>query len=94
MALPVTVAGHQVYGVKINPGMGYRIYHTTGVATNGQPEGEYMVTSVNNVNSGCCFDYGNAETDGGDDGNGTMDAVYFGTLCWFGGVVADPPCAG
>ncbi|HZR42197.1 MAG TPA: arabinofuranosidase catalytic domain-containing protein [Ktedonobacteraceae bacterium] len=95
MALPVTVGGHQVYGVKIDPGMGYRIYHTTGVATNGQPEGMYMVTSASYVNSGCCFDYGNAETDGGDDGNGTMDAVYFGTLCWFGYVVeSNQPCAG
>jgi len=28
--------------------------------------------------SGCCFDYGNAETDNNDDGLGTMEAVYFG----------------
>ena len=27
---------------------------------------------------GCCFDYGNAETDSHDDGKGTMEAVYFG----------------
>jgi hypothetical protein len=40
------------------------------------------------VNSGCCFDYGNAETNNRDNGNGHMDAVYFGTLCWFG------PCSG
>jgi hypothetical protein len=39
------------------------------------------------VNSGCCFDYGNAETNARDNGNGHMGAVYFGTLCWFGGVV-------
>ncbi len=95
MALPVTVGGHHVYGVKIDTGMGYRIYHTKGVATNGQPEGMYMVAGGTYYNSGCCFDYGNAETDGGDDGNGTMDAVYFGTLCWFGYVVEpNQPCAG
>lgn len=93
MALPVTVAGHQVFGVKVTPGVGYRIYHATGVATGSQPQGAYMVTSASFVNSGCCFDYGNAETDGHDDGNGTMDAVYFGTLCWFGFVVPDPPCS-
>ena len=45
-------------------------------------ETEYMVTSQNNLIDGCCFDYGNAETDSHDDGNGTMEAVYFG-----GGVV-------
>jgi hypothetical protein len=94
MALPETVAGHQVYGVKVTPGVGYRIFHATGVATGSEPQGAYMVTSASYVNSGCCFDYGNAETDGSDDGNGTMDAVYFGTLCWFGYVVSDPPCAG
>jgi hypothetical protein len=93
MALPVTVAGHQVYGVKVTPGVGYRIYHTSGVATGSQPQGVYMVTSASFVNSGCCFDYGNAEADGNDDGNGTMDAVYFGTLCWFGYVVPGQ-CAG
>ena len=31
------------------------------------------------VNGGCCFDYGNAETDNLDDGKGTMEALYFGT---------------
>ena len=30
-------------------------------------------------NGGCCFDYGNAETDNNDDGKGTMEALYFGT---------------
>jgi hypothetical protein len=47
-----------------------------------------MVASGNHVNSGCCFDYGNAETSNNDTGNGHMDAVYFGTLCWF------TPCNG
>ena len=41
-----------------------------------------MVTSQNGLVDGCCFDYGNGETDSRDDGNGTMEAVYFG-----GGVV-------
>jgi hypothetical protein len=45
-ALPITAGGHQVYGVSISPGMGYRNNATTGVATNGQPEGMYMVTSA------------------------------------------------
>ena len=39
-----------------------------------------MVASGTHVNSGCCFDYGNAETNNRDNGNGHMDAVYFGHL--------------
>jgi len=87
-ALPVMAGGNKVYGVDINAGNGYRNDHTSGVATGSQPQGAYMVTSANHVNSGCCFDYGNAETNNDDNGNGHMDAVYFGTLCWFG------PCTG
>jgi hypothetical protein len=87
-ALPVMAGGHKVYGVYISPGMGYRDDHTAGVATGSQPQGAYMVASGNHVNNGCCFDYGNAETSNNDTGNGHMDAVYFGTLCWF------TPCNG
>jgi len=87
-ALPVLAGGHKVYGVYISPGMGYRDDHTTGVATGSQPQGAYMVASGTHVNNGCCFDYGNAETNNDDNGNGHMDAVYFGTLCWF------TPCTG
>jgi non-reducing end alpha-L-arabinofuranosidase len=74
-ALPVTAGGHQVYGVLISPGMGYRNNRTLGVAVRGQPEGMYMVSSGTHFNSGCCFDYGNAETSGADTGAGHMDAV-------------------
>src|SRR6266702_1943986 len=87
-ALPVMAGGHKVYGVFVSPGTGYRDDATTGVATGSQPQGAYMVASGTHVNSGCCFDYGNAETNNRDNGNGHMDAVYFGTLCWFG------PCNG
>ena len=78
-----------VYGVLIKPTMGYRagctgcgVVTPKGTATGDEAETEYMVTSQNNLVDGCCFDYGNAETDSHDDGNGTMEAVYFG-----GGVV-------
>ncbi|HEU5428655.1 MAG TPA: alpha-L-arabinofuranosidase B [Actinocrinis sp.] len=82
-ALPVSLGGHTVYGVEISAGMGYRNDATSGVAVNGQPEGMYMVTSGTHVNSGCCFDYGNAETSNRDTGNGHMDAINFSTECWF-----------
>ena len=74
-ALPITAGGHQVYGVSISPGMGYRNNRTSGVAVNGKPEGMYMVSSGTHFNSGCCFDYGNAETSATDTGAGHMDAV-------------------
>ncbi|MFD8739381.1 alpha-L-arabinofuranosidase B [Streptomyces sp. NPDC059618] len=87
-ALPVTAGGHQVYGLEISAGMGYRDNSTSGIATGGAAEGMYMVTSGTHVNGSCCFDYGNAETNNQDTGNGHMDAINFGTECWFS------PCYG
>ncbi len=74
-ALPMTAGGHPVYGVSISPGMGYRNNRTSGVAVKGKPEGMYMVSSGTHFNSGCCFDYGNAETSATDTGAGHMDTV-------------------
>ncbi|MGW4521863.1 alpha-L-arabinofuranosidase B [Amycolatopsis sp. NPDC004378] len=87
-ALPVTAGGHQVYGASFSGRMGYRDNSTSGVARNGQAEGMYMITSGTHVNGACCFDYGNAETNNQDTGNGHMDALNFGTECWF------QPCHG
>ncbi|WP_329171590.1 arabinofuranosidase catalytic domain-containing protein [Streptomyces sp. NBC_01477] len=87
-ALPVTVAGHPVYGVLVTPGTGYRRTDAAGVAVGGRPESMYMVASGTHVNGGCCFDYGNAEHTVSDTGNGHMDAVYIGTRCHL------PPCTG
>jgi non-reducing end alpha-L-arabinofuranosidase len=80
-ALPVTVAGHPVYGVKITPGTGYRDNAATGVAVNGEPETMYEVTSSTYVNNKCCMDFGNTETSNNDNGNGHMDAVSYSTRC-------------
>ncbi len=87
-ALPIIAGGHKVYGLYVSAGVGYRNNVTSGIAKDGEPEGEYMVTSGTHVNNRCCFDYGNAETSGNDTGNGHMDAINFGTECWF------PPCSG
>jgi hypothetical protein len=75
---PVTVMGHKVYGVFIEPGMGLRNDDPKGTAVDDQAEGQYWVISGKHYNSGCCFDYGNAEIDSRDDDNGTMEATYFG----------------
>ncbi|WP_405887566.1 arabinofuranosidase catalytic domain-containing protein [Streptomyces sp. NBC_01136] len=91
MALPVTAAGHQVFGVKVTPGVGYRLDHASGVATGSQPEGIYMVTSSNYTNQWCCFDYGSGENSHTDTGNATMNAIYWGNACWFGGCTGSGP---
>ena len=88
----VTVGGNKVYSLYINAGNSYwRNGSASGVPTGSAPEGLYMVTSGTHVNSGCCFDYGNSETTRRADGAGAMDAIYFGTSCWFGGCSGSGP---
>ena len=88
---PVTIMGHKVYGVYITPGMGLRWNDTKGIAVDDQAEGQYWVIAGNHYNDGCCFDYGNAETDSRDDGDGTMETTYFGnSLGWYHGVEPGP----
>jgi len=86
----VTVGGQKVYSLYINPGNSYWV-NGSGVPTGSAPEGEYMVTSGTHANNGCCFDYGNTETDHKADGNGAMDAINFSTECWFGGCSGTGP---
>ncbi len=86
--LAVTAGGHKVYGVYISPQHGYRKTAASGTARAGQAEGMYMVASGTHVGSDCCFDYGNAEIQVADTGNGHMDAVSIATTCYFA------PCTG
>jgi hypothetical protein len=79
-AAPITIGGHKAYGVFVAPGTGYRNNNTNGVATGDQPEGMYAVFDGTHYNGGCCFDYGNAERNSRDNGNGTMEAIYFGNI--------------
>jgi non-reducing end alpha-L-arabinofuranosidase len=83
-AAPITVDGQHAYGVYIAPGTGYRDDTTTNIATGNAAEGEYAVLDGTHYDSGCCFDYGNAETNNHDDGAGTMEAVYFGSAAGWG----------
>jgi non-reducing end alpha-L-arabinofuranosidase len=86
---PVTIMGHKVYGVFIEPGMGLREDDAKGTAVDDQAEGQYWVINGQHFNNGCCFDYGNAETDSRDDDNGTMETAYYGDATpWFHG---NPP---
>jgi len=56
---------------------------TKAVATGDDPEAMYSVFDAKSFNSYCCFDYGNAEQDGVDDGAATMEALYFGASTQF-----------
>ena len=89
---PVTImGGHKVYGVFIEPGMGLRNDDPTGTAVDDQAEGQYWVINGHHFNSGCCFDYGNAEIDSRDDDNGTMETAYFGDApYWYHGTMPGP----
>ena len=87
-----TVNGRKVYSLYINPGNCYwRDGSATGMPTQAQPEGMYMVTSSRNTNGACCFDYGNSETDRSADGAGAMDAINFSKLsAWGSGAGSGP----
>lgn len=88
---PVTLNGHKVYGIFIEPGMGLRDDDPVGTAVDDQAEGQYWVISGHHYNSGCCFDYGNAETDSRDDGDGTMETTYYGNAnAWYYGQAPGP----
>jgi non-reducing end alpha-L-arabinofuranosidase len=77
----IKVGGHPVYGVYVvaNQGIAYRVNTTKGVATGDQPEAMYMVLDGKRYSDKCCFDYGNAESNGLNNGNGTMEAIYWGS---------------
>jgi hypothetical protein len=88
---PITIMGHKAYGVFIAPGMGLRQNDAKGTAVDDQAEGQYWVINGHHYNSGCCFDYGNAETDSRDDDNGTMETTYYGNAgAWYRGSATGP----
>lgn len=86
-ALGVSINGRSVYGMLFRPKQGYRAAcneceypqeFPSGVPVGDEPQTQYMVTSQHDLIDGCCFDYGNAEVTANNDGNGTMETVYFG----------------
>jgi len=84
----ITVSGHTVYGIYVtgyNGDVAYRNNATKGMPKGDDAESMYMVADGKRHSDQCCFDYGNAETSGKDDGNGTMEAVYFGSDITWGG---------
>jgi len=83
----IQISGHKVHGIAVNAWskIAYRNNATKGIATGNQAEAMYMVVDGKRHSDQCCFDYGNAETTGLDDGNGTMEALYWGSDVMWGG---------
>ncbi len=81
-AAKIKVAGHTVYGVYVESDVGitYRNNKTKGVATGDEAEAMYMVVDGKRYNGRCCFDYGNVETTGNDDGDATMETLEWGSI--------------
>jgi hypothetical protein len=88
----IKVGGNKVYSLYIKPGNSYWVDGSkSGIPLGSQPEGMYMVTSGTHFNSGCCFDYGNSESDRKADGAGAMDALNLSnTTAWGSGAGAGP----
>jgi hypothetical protein len=81
-AATIKVSGQTVHGVYVtgfSTNVAYRNNTTRNLATRDEPEAMYMVVDGTRFDAYCCFDYGNAETDGKDDGNATMEALYWGS---------------
>ncbi|KAF4967452.1 hypothetical protein FSARC_5025 [Fusarium sarcochroum] len=88
---PVTLNGRKAYGVFVSPGTGYRNNAVSGSAKGDAAEGMYAVLDGTHYNDACCFDYGNAETNSLDTGNGHMEAIYFGdNTVWGSGSGSGP----
>ncbi|HEX7596993.1 MAG TPA: arabinofuranosidase catalytic domain-containing protein [Polyangia bacterium] len=83
-ARPITISGHKVYGEDGKIGVGYRNNKPSGTATGDNAETEYAIFDAKVFNGGCCYDYGNMETNSMDNGEGTMDAIYWGNCTIWG----------
>lgn len=88
---PVTLNGQKAYGVFSSPGTGYSNNAPSGTATGDAAEGMYAVIDGTHYNGGCCYAYGNAETNSHDTGNGHMEAIYYGdSTAWGSGAGSGP----
>ena len=83
-ALPVSLpGGGRAYGAHFVSGanQGFRIDISNSVARGNEAETMYMITSglPGLSNYKCCYDFGNAEANNLDTGEGSMETVYFGS---------------
>lgn len=97
----VMVGGHKVYSLyfphppslpsgSAPSGYGYRNNKTTGMPTGTAAQTVYMLADGTYSGNGCCFDFGNAETNNGNGPTGDMAAVNLGTSYWGMGAGSSP----
>jgi non-reducing end alpha-L-arabinofuranosidase len=85
----VTLFGKKVYGLYMSNGEGYRSGPKgaagKNVPTGTTPQGAYWVVNGKRYwGSGCCWDFGNAETNNCYGPTGTMASLYFGSMSYWG----------
>ncbi|UUL81495.1 arabinofuranosidase catalytic domain-containing protein [Sphingomonas qomolangmaensis] len=82
---PITIGGgRKAYGVYVMPGMGFRNNKARDLPIDDEAGGIHVVVAGDHYSNGCCFNYGNASTNGLAVGTGTMESVYFGTSSGWG----------
>jgi hypothetical protein len=64
--------------------MGFRNNNARDLPIDDEPAGIHVVVDGAHYSNGCCFNYGNASTNGLAVGTGTMESVYFGTSTGWG----------
>jgi non-reducing end alpha-L-arabinofuranosidase len=85
----ITLGGKKVYGLYMSNGDGYRLGPKGAagvkVPTGTKPQGLYWVVAGKRyAGSGCCWDFGNAETSNCYGPTGTMASLYFGSMTYWG----------
>jgi hypothetical protein len=81
----LTLNGHKVYSLYMKTAQAYwRDGSKSGMPLGSSPQGIYMVTSGKHYGSGCCFDYGNGETNRMYVAGPSMDAVNFSNCTIWG----------
>jgi hypothetical protein len=82
------VNGYPVNGIYVTgygPDVGYRNITTKGVPVKDEAESMYMVVDGKRSSDQCCFNYGNVGKTSTDEGNGTMECIYWGKDITWGG---------
>jgi hypothetical protein len=82
------VNGYNVNGIYVtgySTNVGYRNVTAKGLAINDEPEAMYMVVDGKRYSDQCCFNYGNVGKTGTDEGNATMECIYWGSDITWGG---------
>ncbi len=84
------VGGHDVYALHMIARDGYRANDTSGMPTGSEAQGIYEVVDGKRVGTACCWDFGNGSTDNCPGGQGTANALFFGTGYWGKGAADGP----